>query len=245
MMTPSPMAQERTIVALDMADAHEALALCAQLRGACTWVKVGMELYYAAGPAIVATLKAQGWRVFLDLKLHDIPTTVYRAARTLATQGIDMFNVHAAGGTAMMRAASEGAHEGAQGATPPHVLAVTHLTSTSPAMLRTEIGIQQPLPDHVVQYATLAQQSGLYGVVCSVHEVPAIHRACGSSFATLTPGIRPQGAASHDQVRTATPRQAWDAGAQWIVIGRAITHAPDPRTALLQLYATDDVHPHA
>jgi orotidine-5'-phosphate decarboxylase len=224
------------VIALDVAEPEAARALVEKFRGIPCWFKVGMELYYSAGPDIVNRLKAEGHCVFLDLKLHDIPNTVRSAAKAVARLGVDMLNVHAAGGTVMMRAALEGFEEGCAQigtvAKRPILIAVTQLTSTSEVMLREEIGIAMPLASCVVHYAKLAQAAGLHGVVCSAHEASAIKAGCGPSFVTVTPGIRPQGADAHDQVRIMTPATAIRNGSDYLVIGRAITGAPDPRAAL-------------
>jgi len=224
------------MVALDVPEADAARKLAARFEGIPIWLKVGMELYYAAGPALVRELKAQGHRIFLDLKLHDIPNTVRGAARSVARLGVDMFNVHAAGGGAMMRAAIEGAEEAVREGVPqPYVIAVTQLTSTSEETMRREIGIDAPLADVVVRYATLAKAAGLHGVVSSAREAAAIKAACGGDFLTVTPGIRPAGADVGDQARVLTPSEAIAAGADYLVIGRPITAAPDPREALLRV----------
>jgi orotidine-5'-phosphate decarboxylase len=220
------------MVALDFPSAEEALALAGRLEGVPVWMKVGMELFYAAGPDLVRRLKAQGHRIFLDLKFHDIPNTVRGAARSASRLGVDMFNVHAAGGSAMMRAALEGAHEGSADGALPIVIAVTQLTSTSEETMRREIGIEAPLADVVVRYASLAKDAGLHGVVSSALEAAAVKAACGADFVTVTPGIRPAGADVLDQARVMTPSAALAAGADYLVIGRPITGAPDPREAL-------------
>jgi orotidine-5'-phosphate decarboxylase len=220
------------MVALDVPEAEAALALAARFEGIPCWMKVGMELFYAAGPDLVRELKAQGHRIFLDLKFHDIPNTVRGAARSATRLGVDMFNVHAAGGTAMMRAALEGAEEGRAGGSLPIVIAVTQLTSTSEATMREEIGITGAIADVVVRYATLAKSAGLHGVVSSAQEAAAIKAACGTGFVTVTPGIRPAGADIGDQARVMTPAAALQGGADYLVIGRPITAAPNPREAL-------------
>ena len=223
------------MVALDVPSADEALGLAGRLEGVPVWMKVGMELFYAAGPDLVRRLKAQGHRIFLDLKFHDIPNTVRGAARSASRLGVDMFNVHAAGGSAMMRAALEGAGEGSEGGKLPIVIAVTQLTSTSEETMRREIGIDAPLADVVVRYASLAKDAGLHGVVSSALEAAAVKAACGADFVTVTPGIRPAGADVLDQARVMTPSAALANGADYLVIGRPITGAPDPREALLRV----------
>ena len=207
------------------------------------YVKVGMELYYAAGPAIVRDLKARGYRVFLDLKLHDIPTTVGKAAKVLGKLGADIINVHAAGGSSMMRAAVDGAAAGAAeaGLPAPAVIAVTQLTSTDAAMLRDELLIDAPLADVVRAYAQNAAAAGCAGVVCSAQEAALIHEACGPDFLTVCPGVRLAEAVAagtvQDQKRVMTPAAARDAGADFIVVGRPITKAADPVATYLRVLA--------
>lgn len=228
-------AAAQVMIALDRPSAEEALALAAQLEGAGCWMKVGMELFYAAGPAVVRELKTRGFKVFLDLKLHDIPNTVRGGARSITRLGVDLFNIHAAGGHAMMAAAVEGvqeALEGGEAERAPILIAVTQLTSTSRQVLNQEIRIPGSVEETVVAYARLAQQAGLQGVVASPHEVAAVKEACSQSFITVTPGIRPQGAATGDQSRVMTPREAVTVGTDFLVIGRPITGAANPAEAL-------------
>jgi len=234
-------AAAKVMVALDKPDAEAALRLASQLQGAGCWMKVGMELFYAAGPGVVRELKSRGFRVFLDLKLHDIPNTVRGGARSIARLGVDLFNVHAAGGTAMMAAALEGvrdAIEAGDAAVPgpavqaPLVIAVTQLTSTSQRVLNDEIGIAGSVEDAVIRYARQAKAAGLQGVVASPLEVGAIKAACGADFLTVTPGIRPRGADIGDQSRVRTPKEAVQDGTDYLVIGRPITAASDPSQAL-------------
>lgn len=222
------------MVGLDVPSAEEALGIAAKLEGIPCWVKVGMELFYAEGPDLVRRLKSQGHRIFLDLKFHDIPNTVRGAARSASRLGVDMFNVHAAGGSAMMRAALEGAEEGSAqaGVSRPIVIGVTQLTSTSEETMRREIGIDAPLADVVVRYAQLTKEAGLHGVVSSALEAAAIKAACGADFVTVTPGIRPAGADVGDQARVMTPAEALRGGADFLVIARPIIRAADPREAL-------------
>lgn len=228
-------AAAKVMVALDKPDQEAALRLAAQLDGTGCWMKVGMELFYAAGPSVVRELKARGFRVFLDVKMHDIPNTVRGGARSLARLGVDLFNVHAAGGRAMMSAAMEGVQEAFQaGDAPaaPLVIAVTQLTSTSQAMLNEEIGIPGSMEEVVVRYARLAKDAGLSGVVASPLEAAAVKKACGPDFLTVTPGIRPKGSAVGDQSRIMTPAEAIAGGSDYLVIGRPITAAEDPVRAL-------------
>jgi len=220
------------MVALDRPDEAAAESLIRALEGIPCWLKVGMELFYAAGPAFVAGLKDRGYRVFLDVKMHDIPNTVKGGAASVTRLGVDLFNVHAAGGVRMMEAALEGAEAASGGRPRPRVIAVTQLTSTSQAVLNDEIGIPGTAEEAVVRYARLARRAGLDGVVASAREVRAVKAACGGGFLAVTPGIRPASASADDQERIMTPREALDAGADFLVIGRPITAAPDPREAL-------------
>ncbi|WP_042159862.1 orotidine-5'-phosphate decarboxylase [Paenibacillus gorillae] len=223
----------KIMVALDYADAAAAERLLQELQGIPCYMKVGMQLFYAAGPSFVEELKKKGYLVFLDVKMHDIPNTVKGGANSVTKLGVDMFNVHAAGGAAMMEAALEGVDAALlSGQVRPAVIAVTQLTSTSQATLNNEIGIAGTVEDAVIRYAQLAKQAGLSGVVASPMEVEAIKAACGASFQTVTPGIRPSGAALNDQSRIMTPREALNQGTDYMVIGRPITAADEPRTAL-------------
>lgn len=222
------------MVALDKPDAEAALGLASELAGSGCWMKVGMELFYAAGPAVVRQLKERGLRVFLDLKMHDIPNTVRGGARSMTALGVDMFNVHAAGGVLMMAAAMEGVREavGSRDGGQPIVIAVTQLTSTDALTMNEQIGIPGDVEDAVVRYAVLAREAGLHGVVASPLEVGAIKAACGRDFVTVTPGIRPTGVDAGDQARITTPHDAVRGGTDYLVIGRAITAAPKPAEAL-------------
>jgi len=222
-------AVEKLIVALDVPTTEAALRLAARLRGRAGWLKVGLELFSAAGPSAVHELVRQGSRVFLDLKLHDIPNTVRRAAREAARLGVSMLDVHATGGRQMMQAAREGAREGAGGA-PPRVLGVTVLTSLANGDLA-EIGWQGSSEVTVMRLARLAQLAGLEGVVASPQEAAALRRALGPDFVIVTPGIRPVAAARNDQARAGTAEMAIRAGADFLVVGRPITQAPDPAAA--------------
>lgn len=196
------------------------------------FVKVGMELYMQEGPDIVRKIKEEGHAIFLDLKLHDIPNTVKSAMKGLARLGVDLVNVHAAGGKQMMEAALEGLEAGTPvGKSRPALIAVTQLTSTTEEQMQREQRIELPLVESVLHYAQLTKQAGLDGVVCSVHEARAIAEACGEDFLRVTPGIRMSGGASHDQKRVATPDGARRDGSSLIVVGRAITGAADKRAA--------------
>ncbi|MEC1444063.1 orotidine-5'-phosphate decarboxylase [Bacillus subtilis] len=217
------------IIALDFASAEETLAFLAPFQQEPLFVKVGMELFYQEGPSIVKQLKERNCELFLDLKLHDIPTTVNKAMKRLASLGVDLVNVHAAGGKKMMQAALEGLEEGTpSGKKRPSLIAVTQLTSTSEQIMKDELLIEKSLIDTVVHYSKQAEESGLDGVVCSVHEAKAIYQAVSPSFLTVTPGIRMSEDAANDQVRVATPAIAREKGSSAIVVGRSITKAEDP-----------------
>jgi orotidine-5'-phosphate decarboxylase len=225
---------DQLLVALDVATRAEADALAATLRGAVGGFKIGNRLFTAEGPAAVRALTERRDRVFLDLKFHDIPHTVATAVAAATDLGVWMVNVHAAGGLKMMEAAREAARSTAakRGTPPPLVIAVTVLTSMNEEGLR-QTGVQSPLLDHVARLAALTQEAGLDGVVASARETAIIRRTCGSEFLIVTPGIR-GGAASdarNDQERTMTPAEALAAGASYLVVGRPITAAPDPRDA--------------
>lgn len=193
------------------------------------FVKIGMELFYAEGPDIVRRLKKRGHKVFLDLKLHDIPNTVKKTMAVLSGLGADMCNLHAAGGSAMMRAALEGLTR--PDGTRPRLIAVTQLTSTSPQTLKEELLINESMQDTVLHYARNAEKSGLDGVVCSPLEAESVHAACGSGFITVTPGVRFANAEKDDQTRVMTPLQARAQGSDYIVVGRPVTAAADPAAA--------------
>ena len=228
------------LVALDVESAARAIALADTLRGSVGGFKIGKQLFTAAGPSMVRELTGRGDRVFLDLKFHDIPNTVAGAVQSAVATGAWMVNVHASGGSAMMKAAAEAARTSAEtlGRPRPLVIAVTVLTSMDNEALA-EIGVARPMLDQVVHLATLAQASGLDGVVASPQEVRAIRNACGADFQIVTPGIRPadqQG--KDDQARTLTPAQAIAAGSSYLVIGRPITGAPNPREAAEQIAAS-------
>ena len=193
------------------------------------YVKIGMELFYAEGPEMIKLLKARGHRVFLDLKLHDIPKKVKKSMQVLGAYGVDMVNVHAAGGIGMMKAAKEGLMLGAaRFADKPKLIAVTQLTSTDEETLHDELLINKPMDEVVKQYAMNAKAAGLDGVVCSAFEAAEIHAACGVDFLTVTPGIRFAENSTDDQKRVMTPAQAKIEGADFIVVGRPITAADKP-----------------
>jgi len=193
------------------------------------YLKIGMELYYKEGPSIITYLKAKGHRIFLDLKMHDIPNTVRSAMRNIASLGVDLTNLHAAGGKKMMEAAIQGLNEGtSEGEKRPLIIAVTQLTSTSKEVMNTELRIPGEVADTVESYAKLTKESGLDGVVCSVHEVQKIHNLCGDDFIALTPGIRLEGDDTHDQTRVATPKFGKEQGSNYIIIGRSVTQSDTP-----------------
>jgi orotidine-5'-phosphate decarboxylase len=236
------------LVALDVESAAKALHLADQLRGAVGGYKIGKQLFTAEGPSMVRELTSRGDRVFLDLKFHDIPNTVAGAVQAAVATGAWMVNVHASGGSAMMKAAAEAATRAAAalGRPRPLVIGVTVLTSMTDAGLR-EIGVLNPMLDQVVHLAKLARDAGLDGVVASPQETRAIREACGADFQIVTPGIRPvpQGSpqapdqqGKDDQARTLTPAEAISAGATYLVIGRPITSAPNPRQAAEHIAAT-------
>ena len=217
------------IIACDFPSAEETLRFLERFQDRRPFVKIGMELYYAEGPQIVRDLKARGHRIFLDLKLHDIPNTVEKAMRVLAALDVDMVNLHAAGTKAMMEAARNGLTR-ADGSR-PLLLAVTQLTSTTQERMEEELWIGHPLLDVVLHYARNAQKAGLDGVVCSPLEAQSVHQHCGESFLTVTPGIRFADAGTDDQRRITTPEKAREIGSDYIVVGRPITAAQDPLAA--------------
>ena len=230
-----PAGPAGVIIALDFPGMDEALGFAEKYKEEFTgaWMKVGMELFYSAGPAIVTALKEKGYKVFLDLKLHDIPNTVESAMAVLAGLGADMVNVHAAGTVKMMEAAKRGLERGAAeaGRDAPYLIAVTQLTSTGEEAMREEILIDRTVEDVVLAYAANARKAGLDGVVCSPLEAGLIHDSIGSDFLTVTPGIRFAGADTQDQTRVTTPAKAAELGSQFIVVGRPITKAEDPGEA--------------
>lgn len=200
------------------------------------FVKVGMELFYQEGPEIVRWLKTLGHSVFLDLKLHDIPNTVEKSMFGLAKLGVDMTNVHAAGGIKMMKAAKAGLENGTkEGSKVPILIAVTQLTSTSEQEMHEDQLIDVPLKDSVIHYAKCTEKAGLAGVVCSALEAKVIHDATSEAFVCLTPGIRPSGSDVGDQQRVVTPTDARKIGSTYIVVGRPITQADDPYKAYQQI----------
>lgn len=217
------------IIALDFPSKADTLGFLDKFPDEKPFVKIGMELYYAEGPQIVKDIKARGHKVFLDLKLHDIPNTVKRAMRVLSGLGVDMVNLHAAGAIPMMRAALEGLTR--EDGTRPLLIAVTQLTSTSETQLHDELLISASMPETVIRYAKNAQEAGLDGVVCSPLEAALVKEACGEAFQTVTPGIRFADSAADDQQRVMTPAKARLTGSDYIVVGRPITQADDPVSA--------------
>lgn len=217
------------IIACDFADGATCLQFLDRFTEEKPFVKIGMELFYAEGPAIVRELKSRGHSIFLDLKLHDIPNTVKKSMAVLSGLGADIINLHAAGTRAMMEAALEGLTR--PDGTRPLLIAVTQLTSTSQERMREELLIDRPLEEVVLSYAKNAKAAGLDGVVCAAPEAGKIHAACGSGFLTVTPGIRFAGGDRGDQVRVMTPADAKAVGSDYIVVGRPITGAADPVAA--------------
>ncbi|HEY7038956.1 MAG TPA: orotidine-5'-phosphate decarboxylase [Methylomirabilota bacterium] len=226
-------ARERLIVALDVESLAEAERLLDRLQGLVTRFKIGSQLFTAAGPPAVELVQKRGAEVFLDLKFHDIPNTVAGAAREAARMGVLMFNVHASGGRAMMRAAAESAATAARetGGRRPIVLAVTVLTSLDRGALSRELSVAASVEGHVLHLAGMAAESGLDGCVASPNEIAALRTNRGVDWVIVTPGVRPAGSASGDQSRIATPRAAVQAGAHYLVVGRPITAASDPARA--------------
>ena len=218
------------IIALDFPTREETLAFLDRFpAGEKPFVKIGMELYYAEGPAVVREIKARGHKIFLDLKLHDIPNTVKRAMAVLSGLDVDMVNLHAAGTSAMMKAALEGLTR--PDGTRPLLIAVTQLTSTDAAALKDELLIDTPMAETVLSYAKNAAASDLDGVVCSPLEAALVKERCGAGFCTVTPGVRFAGGDVGDQKRVMTPEQAGKSGCDYIVMGRPITKDPDPVAA--------------
>lgn len=217
------------IVACDFSSKEQVFTFLDKFTGRKPFVKIGMELYYAEGPEIVRQIKARGHKIFLDLKLHDIPNTVKKAMAVLSGLDVDMCNVHAAGTSAMMKAALEGLTrpDGSR----PLLIAVTQLTSTDENSMRRELLIDRPLDQVVMSYAQTAKEAGLDGVVCSPLEAGKVHQTCGDGFVTVTPGVRFADGDVGDQKRVTTPEKARELGSDYIVVGRPITAAADPVAA--------------
>jgi orotidine-5'-phosphate decarboxylase len=234
-MDKIPDLKKRIIVALDVKDKKEALSLVAKIDQAETF-KVGLQLYTAEGPQLLKKIKDMGKKIFLDLKLHDIPNTVLEAVKSGMRHGVEMMTLHASGGQEMMALASEAAAREAekQGGMKPLLLAVTILTSLKEEQLK-EIGMAANVIEQVLRLARLAQKAGMDGVVCSPQEIEVIKKEFASELLIVTPGIRPAWAASHDQKRIMTPAEAIQKGADYLVIGRPITAAPSPQKAYLEI----------
>ena len=217
------------IVACDFSSAAETFAFLDRFEGRKPFVKIGMELFYAEGPSIVRAVKDRGHRIFLDLKLHDIPNTVKKAMAVLSALDVDIVNLHAAGTTAMMTAALEGLTrtDGSR----PLLIAVTQLTSTDQQSMERDLLIRRPIDEVVMHYALTAKNAGLDGVVCSPLEAGKVHEVCGQGFLTVTPGVRFSDGAKGDQKRVMTPSEAKTVGSDFIVVGRPITAAADPAAA--------------
>ena len=217
------------IIACDFASKADTLAFLDKFENKSLYLKIGMELFYAEGPDIVREIKARGHKIFLDLKLHDIPNTVKKAMNVLSHLDVDMCNLHAAGTCAMMEAALEGLTR--PDGTRPLLIAVTQLTSTSQERMTEDLLIDQPIDKVVMHYAQNAKKSGLDGIVCSPLEAGKVHDACGKDFVTVTPGVRFADGDKGDQVRVMTPAEAKKIGSDYIVVGRPITAAADPVAA--------------
>lgn len=217
------------IIACDFAGREETMEFLDLFGDRKLFVKIGMELYYSCGPEIVREIKSRGHRIFLDLKLHDIPNTVEKAMRVLSRMDVDMCNVHAGGGRTMMEAAVRGLTR--EDGTRPVIIAVTQLTSTDEKTMREELLIDRPLDEVVTEYGRMAADAGIDGVVCSPLEAGKIHSACGDNFLTVTPGVRLAGDAAGDQKRVTTPAVAAELGSDYIVVGRSITGAANPPEA--------------
>ena len=217
------------IIACDFAGAGDCMAFLDKFTGKKPFVKIGMELFYAEGPQIVRAIKERGHKIFLDLKLHDIPNTVKKSMAVLSRLDVDMCNLHAGGAIPMMEAALEGLTR--PDGTHPLLIAVTQLTSTSEEIMRRDLLINEPIEEVVMHYAENAKRAGLDGVVCSPLEASAVHGRCGESFLTVTPGIRYADGDKGDQSRVTTPARAREIGSDYIVVGRPITAAADPVAA--------------
>ena len=217
------------IIACDFADKETALNFLDKFEGRKPFVKIGMELFYAEGPQIVREIKARGHKIFLDLKLHDIPNTVKKSMAVLSRLDVDMCNLHAAGTSRMMEAALEGLTR--PDGTRPLLIAVTQLTSTDQEAMERDLLIKEPIDKVVMHYAETAKNAGLDGVVCSPLEAQKVHDICGEKFLTVTPGVRFADGEIGDQKRVMTPEQAKKIGSDYIVVGRPITAAPDPVAA--------------
>lgn len=217
------------IIACDFSSKQEVIDFLSQFKEEKPFVKIGMELFYAAGPEIVKEIKKMGHKIFLDLKLHDIPNTVMKAMKVLSELDVDMCNLHAAGTISMMEAAIKGLTR--EDGTRPILIAVTQLTSTSEERMKEDLLINEPIDKVVMHYALNAKKAGLDGVVCSPLEASKVHDVCGNEFVTVTPGVRFADGDIGDQVRVTTPEKAKEIGSDYIVVGRPITQADDPVAA--------------
>lgn len=223
------------IIALDFPELDPCRRILEELKGLVKIYKVGSELFTAEGWRAVELVRQSGAEVFLDLKLHDIPTTVAKTAKVIAAHEVFMFNVHALGGLEMMREAKKAVDEASKGSHRPLLVGVTILTSHEEAALSRELGINRPLKEEVLALARLAKDAGLDGVVCSPEEIEILKKALGEKFILVTPGIRPAGGEKQDQSRVMTPQEALQKGAHYLVIGRPVTAAPHPRQAVEQI----------
>lgn len=230
-------ARRQLMIALDYPSIQEAEQLLSHWQGdEKPWIKVGYQLFYLVGPQWVYDRKQEGYSIFLDLKLHDIPNTVAKAVGSISKLGVDYLTIHAMGGSAMIKNAREAAEQASTASEHRiRLLAVTQLTSTSQEMLQEEIGIPDSMEQAVLRSAKLAEQAGADGVICAGGEVKAIKTATNASFLAVTPGIRPLGVSAMDQKRVVTPTEAIQSGADHLVVGRAITHAPNPVEAYHQI----------
>lgn len=236
---------EKIIIALDVQSQEDLDFLIQELKGEAKFVKIGMELFYTFGPSIISSLKKNGFKVFLDLKIHDIPNTAMKSCETITKLGADIINVHAAGGIEMMKAAKKGVDEALKNdknLSRPLVIAVTQLTSTDQNILENDLLINMPIHEVVVNYAQNAAKAGLDGVVSSPLEVKLIKEVLGSNFKCITPGIRPKDGEENDQKRVTTPKEAFSFGSDYIVIGRAITKAKSPKEAFKNIIKDLEVH---
>lgn len=223
--------KREVIIALDFGSGDKALEFLDRFSETKPFVKIGMELFYGEGPQIVRDIKARGHKVFLDLKLHDIPNTVGKAMKSLSSLDVDIINVHAAGAIEMMQAAAAGFADCDK---KPLVIAVTQLTSTDQQTMKNQLLIDYPMEEVVAKYASNAREAGLAGVVCSPLEVPEVKALCGEEFVTVTPGVRFAGEGKGDQKRVTTPQQAAELGSDFIVMGRSITGAGNPEEAYIR-----------
>jgi orotidine-5'-phosphate decarboxylase len=230
--------KEKIIVAIDTQDQHALETLLLELQGHAQFVKIGMELFYSFGPQVVTQIKDMGFKIFLDLKIHDIPNTARKTVKTITKLGADIINIHALGGAEMIKAAVEGIDEALLEnplLSRPSLIGVTQLTSTTPQGLKENLGVEIDLEKNIIHLAQNCYKNGLDGVVCSAFEVESIKAATSSSFLCITPGIRPSSTNHDDQKRVMTPLEAIRVGSDYLVIGRPITQATSPKVAYNQL----------